>query len=347
MLRTLFKVLVPLLLFPSLAVLANHFLLGHLTSSGGAKQFASQCSPNHGPYNLIYTGIPSVDLKLCFLVSFFHPALQPVNLPLTADFGASLTTLVALTYLEAARQSPSFIVAFPAIVGTLYQNLGGGFIFPLYWLGFIFSGHATTRPGPKLKIDQAHAEATLFALLIGYVVASGLMYGLQNPLMTAAWQAFPVWVSLAQVVYLLFRPSSGHSQSGYKTVQATYIFTFLLSAIAHLVIVWPLLDDYGALKHYYIPPVAVPAPQVTTGETAALVFLQWDVIFCFISSLLTPLWFAESVKQASIILLWGVVATIAFGPGAAVSGIFMWREAQLNGRQGITFSKKEGDKKDR
>ncbi|THH10990.1 hypothetical protein EW146_g8193 [Bondarzewia mesenterica] len=335
------RVVLPLMLFPCLSALAFHFIVGHLTTSGGGEQIAAQCPPNDGPYNIKFTNISAVDRQLCILVTFFHASFDSKNLPLLAEFASSGAVLVVLPYIEAARQGRPFLLAFPTLLGAIYQNAGAGVMFPLYWLAFILSGQTRIRSGPQVKIDQAHAEATLFALLIGVVVPSGLMYFMVDAVVTAAWQAFPVWMLLAQQAHLLVRPSSRHPQSGYKTIQATFIFTFLLSAITHITVIWPLLGDTATLKYSFLPRVEAPDPTTTTLQYATLVFLQWDAAFSFGASLLGTMWFAESLQQSLIILVWNVVGSLAFGPGAALSGLLIWREARLNGGETVSNVKRD------
>jgi hypothetical protein len=48
-------------------------------------------------------------------------------------------------------------------------------------------------------------------------------------------------------------------------------------------------------------------------------------------SLLGTLWFARNAKQVVLITLWNVIVTVVVGPGAAVSGVLLWREWALNG----------------
>ncbi|KAH9981489.1 hypothetical protein BGW80DRAFT_1270480 [Lactifluus volemus] len=310
----------PAILFLALAYGGHHFLIGHLTQSGGAALLAAQCPPNPGPYSIRYVGLPYLDRLLCFLVAFFQSNFDnPDMLPFSGDFLASLATPIALTFIEAARSGRSTLLAFPASLGLFYQTQGAGAAFPFYWLALILSGHARMdRCTAAAKIDQAKAEAVLFAVLIGFVVPSALLSTMQDPVVTLLWQFFPAWMWLAQTGHLFFRPSSRFHTSGYWTVQATFVFTFLSSAISHFAAVWPAGNDLALLKDLY-PSFATHA------------FLQWDAAFTFSSSLLGTLWFASNAKQVALIVLWNVIATVVVGPGAAVSGVLLWREWRLNG----------------
>jgi len=321
--------LLPTFLFISLACGAYHFLFGHINKSGGGALLAAQCPPYPGPYNMRYFGVGPVDNFLCILVAFFQTNLQePSTFPFSGDFLASLAAPVALTFVEPSRSGRSVALSFPLTLGVLYQTKGGGVGLPLFWLALILSGHHRFKRGAA-RIDQASAEASLFAVLIGYALPSALLFTMQDPMVTALWQFFPLWMWAAKAGHLFFRPPSRYNTSGYWTVQATFIFTFIMSAISHIAALWVTGGSPELLKYLYVPPISPPA--TTTLHLATHVFFQWDAIFTFVSSLLGTLWFACNVKQVALIALWDVVASVVVGPGAAVSGVLLWREWRLNG----------------
>ena len=225
-------------------------------------------------------------------------------------------------------------------MGLIYQLQGAGFTFPLFWLALILSGH-TRLDHVAGRIDQARAEATLFAVLAGFALPTALMLILQDPVVTAAWQFFPAWMWVAKSVHLLIRPSSRYNTSGYWTVQATFIFTFIASAISHIAAILAV-NDLALLWDLYVPPIVPPDPATTNLQLATHVFFQWDAVFTMGPSLLGTLWFARNAKQVVLIALWNVIATAIVGPGAAVSGVLLWREWALNGAaQDPKVSKRE------
>ena len=289
-----------------------------------------------------YVGVSFVDSFLCILVTF-QSSFDPTTFPFVADFMASWSAPIALTFIEAARSARSgrsTVLAFPTILGLNYQTRGAGFVIPLFWLALILSGH-TRLDGVAARIDQARAEAALFAVLGGFILPSVLMLTLQDPVVTAAWQIFPVWMWALQAAHLFIRPSSRYHTSGYRTVQATFIFTFITSAISHIAAIGAT-QDLGLLRDLYVPPIVPPDPATTSLHLAMHVFLQWDAVFTLGSSLLGTLWFASDAKQAILIALWDVIATVVVGPGAAVSGVLLWREWMLNGApEEVHIPKKE------
>ncbi len=282
-----------------------------------------------------YVGLGPIDSMLCILVAFFQSSFDPTTFPFSADFIASWSAPVALTFVEAARSGRSTVLALPVLMGLFYQNISSGITFPLFWLALILSGH-TRLDRVSARIDQAKAEAVLFAVLAGFALPSALMFVFQDPILTAAWQFFPLWMWVAQAAFIFIRPSSHHYTSGYWTVQTTFILTFIISAVSHIAVILST-KELELLRNLYVPPIVPPDPATTTLPLATHVTLQWDAVFTLGSGLLGTLWFAHNAKQATLIALWNVIATIVVGPGAAVSGVLFWREWALNGASEEAF----------
>lgn len=157
------------------------------------------------------------------------------------------------------------------------------------------------------------------------------MLVMDNPYYTAFWPPFPLWMSIAQLSHLFFRPSSRYPESGYRTIQATYNLLFLFSAIPHIYFVGIVIiaGDYSRFKRLYLPSLAVPDVS-SAVQAVVLDVIQWDLIFVFGSTILASLWTTKSFKQFFGMIVWYVVAGVAFGPGAAIAGAFVWREKMLN-----------------
>lgn len=284
------------------------------------------------------------------MVAFFHASMEPSVAPFLTHFIFSFSTITVIPFVEAARRGRHIALAFPAVVGLMYQALSVGAIMPLYWLIFIVTGAASLHRcagGEHTKVDQAHAEAAVFGLFVGCIIPTACMLILQDPYVTAIWQAFPLWMSLAQFIHILFRPSHRYPESGYRTVQATYLIVFMLSSSSHIATIWPRIDDHAALKQLFVPSLSAPNPQAFTLEMGALDFLQWDATMSYASTILATFWFARNAKEFLVLIAWYTAAVGAFGPGAAIAGVFLWREALLNAQQPTvdlkaTFKQKQG-----
>ena len=237
--------------------------------------------------------------------------------------------LVVVPTVEGWRAGRSRFIAYPVIFGILFQIMTVGLTMPLYWLIFILTGGTRSRylnPANAI-ISQAAAEAVVFGIIVGAVIPSVGMLGLNDPYVTAIWQPFPIYISLAQYMHLLFRPSSRYPQSGYQTICGLYIATFILCSSVHIATIWPIIEgDLRMFRRVFVPSITIPP---TTIEHGVHHMLKWDFAVAFVSSNLVTLWFAKSKRQLAFLVAWSAFAIPAFGPGATMIGAFLWRETSL------------------
>lgn len=285
------------------------------------------------PFQLQYLGgyAPGIENTLCILVSFFHPLFQPNatnHTPFLFDFLASFSACVVIPFLESSRSKRSFLLGLPVVMGSIYQLFSGALIFPVYWAVFL----AVTRDDAVgSEIAQADAEAVLFGFVMGYLLPSFAMGYVATPGPIAVWQIFPVLISLFTRLHLIGRPRRLHSGSGYRTVQATYIICFIISALVHLRTLAYYKFDFQTITTSLLPSLEIPDPKKGHTRLMAInLFLQWDAVFIFGSTFMASLWFVGSVVQATMLISWIAVTSAMLGPGAAISGIYLWREASLN-----------------
>ncbi|KAG0706336.1 hypothetical protein DFH29DRAFT_995977 [Suillus ampliporus] len=279
------------------------------------------------PTRITYTNIPALDSNLCAIVAFYHGLMDPTYRPLLIHMCTTLSAMAIIPFAEATRESHSNRLRIPATIGMLFQLCSCAVVMPIYWFAFALTGGTTSASN---RINQGNAEALLFALLVGYAIPTVCMVVLQNPVMTAIWQIFPLFMKAAQWAHCKIRPPSRHAGSGYGTVQAMYMLVFIASAYSHVAYVWPLLNNPALFQKIMIPPIASLDSTTISIPEGAAALLQWDMIFGGGSTILVTLWFAGSLTDLMLLILWHVWATFAVGPGAAIAGAMMWREATIN-----------------
>jgi hypothetical protein len=244
--------------------------------------------------------------------------------------------LVVIPFVEATRKGRPSVLGFPLVVGLLTQIMTVAYTLSAYFLIFVLSDAARVHirvRGNDGRITRTHAKATLYGHIIGLALPTVVMLYMDNAYITAIWQPYPIFVTLIQDTILLFSSPSELSSSGYAITQATYFFGFLSSATTHFTIVLRRLGDLPTLRGVLLPSIALLDPKTTTLEQGVIDFLKWDGILCVIACVLATFWFARDVKDFFGILAWHVIATLAFGPGATIAGVFMWRESLLNAQE--------------
>jgi hypothetical protein len=316
--RTFIGTVLPALVFPTVSALALKYLVKGSLTPNVRKALAVRAK---GELSLAYTGVRAVDTALAGLVSFFQAGLEEEARPCTLALISSLAVVPAFAALEAGRVGRSVLLSplGTVVFGYAYQKYTGALILPLYWLAFITTGQAT-RIG---ALDAGYAEATIFGTLVGVLIPSAIMVKTKGPQITAYWQAFPLWLYIGQKAYLLARPGSGIA-SGRTTSQALYALTFVVSAIPHL----KLMLKHGpqAFARKLLTPRTIHPKEEITASRGVLNVLQWDYVFITASAWLGTFWMARNVKELAAIAAWDAVASAVAGPGAALSGVFAWRE---------------------
>ena len=333
-------VLLPLLIFPFLTFTAVYFILHQsLVQNGLQLKISTICHPDFAPhpYQLPYTNITEVDQLLCGMVAFFHALVDPAYNALLAVLFPAVGVAVLIPFLEASRDNPPFALRMPTAIGVLFQLATMGVIMPFYSLLFVITYAASSQPSAipnsTLMINQGNAEALLFGLLLGYILPTTFMVSFVHSSVTATWQGFPILFAFAIFVHKLIRPPSRLAQSGHATVMVTLAFTFLLSGLLHMIYVWPIITDTAALRTMFLP-VIDPAFDLekTSLVDGVLTFVKWDLVFSLGSVILGTFWAADRLLTLVGMLVWYGIATILVGPAAAIAGVFLLRERQLNGR---------------
>jgi hypothetical protein len=316
----------PLLVFPFISALGIKYLFILSFPPKLQSLILSKCSPGSSAA-VQYTGINELDKALCGISVFFNETLEDADArAYTIELLTNMSPISALILLEAGRgQSRSTWLpsVCATLVGFAYQYLSGTVILPFCWLYLII----TKRSLGIGTLSHAYAEATLFAFFVGFLIPATAVFVMQDPEVTVLWQQFPVWMFLGQRLHLIVRPDDGKT-SGRRTAQILYVLTFVMSALPHLNIVWPVHDDPIALWKQFSPQQYHPDEPITLLK-GAYTFLKWDGLFIAGSALLATMWFAQSFFELMVLLLWNVSATLTVGPGAALSVVYIWREERI------------------
>lgn len=261
-------------------------------------------------------------------MAFFEAAGRtPYPSTFLINFGGLLATISSIIYLESYQRYNSFLIRYsPLITGLLFQSFGAGIILPLWMtLWCILASEFTHSTGEGSNyIRTIFPSVVLGFYLPSAILSSGNLSRYNQQSLSAAWQLFPLWISILQpfialvlspfpatstptvarnncLTYLIYLNTLLHYYSLYKTYQLSVIEgTTLLSTLT---------------STYYI---SIDQPEYP-GTTH--LFLLFDYLTVFISSVIFVLFSPTRVKTAAFWkLLFSLIVRVVFtGPGAAVA----------------------------
>ncbi|KAG1858381.1 hypothetical protein DFJ58DRAFT_682634 [Suillus subalutaceus] len=321
-----------LAVFPFLTVAAAYIVMVRcLYGNGLVPKLHAVCgAPVEGesfPTRIAYTNIPALDFNICTIVTFYHGLMNTTYRPLLIHMCTTLSAIAIIPFAEATHEYHSKRLKMPATVCMIFQLCSCAVVMPIYWFAFAHTGGTTRRSD---RISQGNAEALLFALVVGYAIPTVCMVVFEDPVVTAIWQFFPLFMKIAQWAHSKIRPPSHHSGSGYGTVQAMYLLVYVTSAYLHVAHIWPLFNSPALVQKLIVPPTAPLDPSAISVAEGVAAFLKWDMAFAAGSTILMTLWFARSLMSFTVLILWHVSAAFIVGPAAAIAGVMMWREATID-----------------
>lgn len=331
-----------------LAITAIYFEYGQAFRSGLVDDLKDTYCV--GPTPLIFdgrlsTGYPPVDDQICALMAFFRHATTDQECLTTLVYVLGNLAIPAIFLLiEPCRrpgitgilkhQQPPAIsfqrfLAYPTILGLMYQAISMGPTMSLYWMLFIQSTRTQERP---LYVSRAEAEGIITAIVAGIFLPTFAMIVSAQPVFTWLWQIFPLLVCAIHRSYVRIplRPCSAKNQQmGNTLIHDFFVFVFLMCWVLHAVVVYPIIMDVDALEAIVIPSIVNLPPTASMGRKIAD-FLKWDGAIGMLSTIMGSLWFTTTRRETLGMLAWYIVAVPLVGPGSAVAGVLIWREKWLS-----------------
>ncbi|KAH4127099.1 hypothetical protein HBH68_065640 [Parastagonospora nodorum] len=311
--------------------------------------------PNGTPIKKDYTGLAPLDEGLSFLVAAFLPGAAGWNETFywqQFHFLIQITGLIAIMNVEACRERNSASwIKYTAVWAFVYQNVGGAVIITLWMLlfhrlsgrnSYFQSGRAVPLPYAKVILPGTILQYLIPTIAI--FISGQSITMLQGVL--AFWQFAPV---LANIPLWFVSPFVSTTPASEKTKTADirhlkiiYNTVFVISVISH----WITIYKVASSENPEVTFVRVFLPSrehwLTSMDEGLLWIFQWDwIIFaaCYLISALTAIYDIQRLvpdidtdPEGDKIFkgVYMVVAlTVLGGPGAALSGVWSWREEQL------------------
>jgi hypothetical protein len=316
-----------LILFPLFGV-AVWTIEGQLVASG-AISFIME--PDACPYppkyfsdsQLRYTGVPSVDQAVCIGVDFIKTALFRHVQPFAIYFASSLASSFLVMNIEGLRgDGPSLWFPF---VATLFSFIvAAGIVVPISWLYIFLSSKRDARK----SLTTGQAEALFLSHIFGYLLPTAAAVITVHELPILAWATCALWTAMLQYIWLSIRPPTG--ASGFWTTQLALGTALLTSAAVHLTMMVTFSRRVSPQDVIdWLPGWSIQDAKALTAEAVVLQFLQWDALFTNVSTIVVGFLYADSWPEFLLYMMATPMILLGFGPGAVISGMWMWREWKL------------------
>ena len=204
-------------------------------------------------------------------------------------------------------------------------------------------------------MDTSYAKALLPALAIGYLVPTIILFWPWKDINTvqlviALWQPAPLFpILLLAVLPKILSSSSTKIATGDDStaqLRRLYAFTGLVTACVHIGVLYAVYTSSNpevSFERVFIPVIV--RGRIDPSKGLAFIF-QIDFWIIFGASLLWA-WQAvfdlrligvtnASPLQAAILIL---ITSVVLGPGAAICGVWYWREGVLALRSAKGYKK--------
>ncbi|CAE6436124.1 unnamed protein product, partial [Rhizoctonia solani] len=318
-------------LLPCMSFCAARILFGLLRNSPkpSFKEWCQEGDTSMTPARLAYIGHDAFDSRMCIIVAFMREALDGGRAKFFSEFYATFGPSAIAPFIEMRRAGyriPVVLVSM-LVLGILYQFLTGAVILPLWW-----TIHLLSSGRNAVALHPHYVEGTFIGYLFGYLFVSIALVTSQTIAVNVLWQIFPISIVIVQSFYLAYqRYAHGDApECSYEVLQLIHITNFCWSTITHAYTAFQILRSNApldSLKHAYHPTFSPSS--LSPPTSAAQRFLKWDIIFITGSTLFAGLWFLRGARPRLLAIGWFILGTLFFGGGAALSGIWMWREKVL------------------
>lgn len=238
------------------------------------------------------------------------------------------------------------------VLAFLYQNIGGAVLIPIWMLLF----HRISGPNSYFQSGRAvplpYARLILPATILIYSIPAIAIYVPGWPLDTlqyilAYWQFTPIlvnvplWFVSSSVSYTP-AASSKSKNADLPHLKLLYNVLFVVSLLSHWITIYKVISSNTpgvTLARVFLPS---PAHWLTSHDMGLLWIFQWDWIVCAILHVIPAIVAICDVRRFSPNsetdpsgdrLFKAVCVTAALtvlgGPGAAIAGVWGWREEQM------------------
>ncbi|KIM32370.1 hypothetical protein M408DRAFT_326962 [Serendipita vermifera MAFF 305830] len=326
------KSLFAALVFSGVVVCAVYTVAIHLDASGGQKLLENTCPPSVvNAYSKQYgTGIFAVDSVLCGMDTLFKTSFEEPIKDFMTSFLLNGPVCLFVLLLESSRSDKPYVAFAPLLFGILTQTITAAIASSVFWTLFVVQAcFGGSRQG-RTPVSRTAVEAALLAVLIGYLIPTAWMMVTKSSLAIVLWHPCVVYMSAIQNGWTWYRGATP-AGSGFGMAQWALLFFCAVGSItwANTILLPHVSKTFVYDLWEWLPSAAIPDPRSTTLQSAVLHLLQYDAAWMFGSTLLAALFLSDEIKDTLFTAQILPATVAAFGPGAVVGGLWIFRELQL------------------
>lgn len=348
-----------ILIFILVAAVVSCLLLGcaiwtlpvHLKKSGGQQLIEEACPPPAiAAFSASYAfGSHSIGKILCQFDVIFQTALQDPVKDFTNIFFWGGPAVLFVLLLESSRIGRPYASSIPLVFGLLTQTITGAIAGILFWGLFLVQAcYPGSRRGTA-PVSYRDVEAAFLAVLIGYCIPTAWMVLAKTSLAIVLWHPFPVYISIIQNSWILYRGETNSNIPGFGPAQRALLLFSIIGTASYYYNVIPHLSLSAFTDFYHwIPSWKIPNPRTTTYPSVVLQFLQYDALWMFGATFNAAFFLLEIDEDFHIekivdiiyVMLVTPILVLLLGPAAVVGGHWVNRELCLGERALKAASKK-------
>jgi hypothetical protein len=269
-------------------------------------------------------GFKELNIFLCSLVLFFKQALaSDVGKWVSGHTISLFLSVLVFMAVEGSRFRAGFFLSLTPLYFFLVQAAGVSVVLPAIWLPIYLLYAAGNRQIDLIadkKISVIRVAAIAFFLLIVLLNILGLFFPFQIRELELAILLFQVSPVAVALFWIPFATTEGSSQiHGHKSVLALHLVYVGIGVVWHLVAILFVIADPE------LPMQAFDHLISWKTEEFAVYFLIIDGLILFLAFLYLVL--LEDGVLASVLV---TVGSLVFGPAAALSLYFVYREQQIS-----------------
>ncbi|CAI7659374.1 unnamed protein product [Penicillium glandicola] len=273
-----------------------------------------------------------------YLPAFYEKSSESLSQEISSSIDVGI--VMSIWLFESIRRANSLTMAQIPTLFTFYGQLVGlGRVSTLYYILHYINSPIEVFKGADMRLMHLnYAISILPAMIFSYYIP--LLATFFWPTVSGrkswlfVWQMHPIWTSITLSLFSRIFPSTIKEDRVHAPRRDLPVIKFSIKFLVSGAVgfwLWARWTSMSSVAHVMIPTV-VPSTQASFAACVCSI-LKWDTLSTFASTFLWLGYLIWDLKCAGMmqaawvrVAIYGAVAFVALGPGAAVGLCWLWRE---------------------